>query len=175
MAENNWLINDSAPTGLAQEFATPQAEASWGWFGLPMGGEGMLFDTPATPWAYDFSVTPFYMWVAQGGGATLYFQTLSAVEVSMVSISKNIFFKRAIAVISVSLPTISLYVTHIGGVLYYKTLSAVEVSVATISRQALFKKAIIVVSLSVATITKVFIPFVAGGRKIIRMMMGMGK
>ena len=62
----SWILNDSAPTTLAQGFATPAVAKSWGWFGMPASGEGSLFDAAATPWAYDFSVMPsLYMWTAE--------------------------------------------------------------------------------------------------------------
>lgn len=60
-----WLMNDSGPVPLAMEFAAAQAAAAWGWFGLPAAGEGSAFAGAASPWAYDFSVTPYYMWTAQ--------------------------------------------------------------------------------------------------------------
>jgi hypothetical protein len=50
MAENNWLLNDSAPVSFAQEFQAAPSEGVWGWFGLPMAGEGAEFAAAATPW-----------------------------------------------------------------------------------------------------------------------------
>jgi len=73
MAENNWLLNDSGPVPLAQEFAAAQAEAAWGWFGLPAAGEGSEFAAAATPWAYDFHPSPdLYLFTAEVGGGTIH-------------------------------------------------------------------------------------------------------
>lgn len=49
MAENNWLLNDSAPASLGQEFSSATTAKAWGWFGLPAAGEGSEFETAATP------------------------------------------------------------------------------------------------------------------------------
>ncbi len=55
MAENNWLLNDSSPASVGQEFSAAASEKAWGWFGLPAAGIGSEFETPAaesveTPW-----------------------------------------------------------------------------------------------------------------------------
>jgi hypothetical protein len=51
MAENNWLLNDSAPVSFAQEFQVAPSEGVWGWFGLPMAGEGTEFAAATSPWS----------------------------------------------------------------------------------------------------------------------------
>lgn len=72
MPENVWLLNDSAPVPLTQEFSAASAAAAWGWLGMPAAGEGSEFAAEATPWAYDFSsVSGFYMFTAAEAGAML--------------------------------------------------------------------------------------------------------
>lgn len=51
MAENTWVLNDTIPLPTAQQFAAGAQEAAWGWFGLPMAGEGMLFADGGTAWS----------------------------------------------------------------------------------------------------------------------------
>ena len=69
MAENNWVLTDSAPTSLAQEFAAAPTEGAWGWFGLPAAGEGTEFAAPAAPWAeQDWLAALGYQMAAEAGG-----------------------------------------------------------------------------------------------------------
>ncbi len=69
MAENNWLLND-APL-ITEEFTAAQAAKAWGWFGLPVAGEGSEFDAAATPWATETPWTPAELAsnAAEGAGA----------------------------------------------------------------------------------------------------------
>lgn len=73
MAENNWLLNDSAPVPLGQEFSAAASAKSWGWFGLPAAGQGSEFEAAATPSA-ETPWTPaelaFNAAEAGGGGIT---------------------------------------------------------------------------------------------------------
>lgn len=72
MPENNWLLNDSAPVTLAQEFSAAPSEAAWGWFGLPMAGEGSEFAPPAAPWAeHDWLAVLGYGMAAEVGSDEL--------------------------------------------------------------------------------------------------------
>ena len=65
-----WVLNDVAPFTSGAQFETPPSEGAWGWFGLPVGGEGTEFQTPAIPWAPDFSVVPVPLWTAESGGGS---------------------------------------------------------------------------------------------------------
>lgn len=68
MAENAWVLNDTAPHSTAQQFAAAPAAAAWGWFGMPVAAS-LEFATAALPWAFDFHPSgDLYLWLAQVGG-----------------------------------------------------------------------------------------------------------
>ena len=87
MAENNWVLNDSAPTSLAQEFAAAPTEGAWGWFGLPAAGEGTEFAAPAAHWAeQDWLAALGYQMAAEAGGtpADIIFGFFDEVETDFI-------------------------------------------------------------------------------------------
>ena len=70
MPELNWIINDSTPTSLAQEFSASVTEGTWT---LNDWGFWQTFSVSASPWTFDFSLAlDYYMWTAEappvGGG-----------------------------------------------------------------------------------------------------------
>lgn len=72
MPENTWLLNDSAPVPLAQEFSAAPSEAAWGWFGLPAAGEGSEFAPPVAPWAeHDWLAVLGFQMSAEVGVSTI--------------------------------------------------------------------------------------------------------
>ena len=78
MAENAWLLNDSAPVPVGQEFSPAAPAKAWGWFGLPAAGEGSEFEVAAipsvaTPW------TPAELAFngAEAGGGTNYNESVT--------------------------------------------------------------------------------------------------
>lgn len=68
MPEATWILNDSVPAPLSQEFSAAPSEAAWGWFGLPIAGEGSIFDSASVPWLeYDWLTLLGFMAAAQQG------------------------------------------------------------------------------------------------------------
>lgn len=54
MADNNWLLGDSTPVSIAQEFEAAPVAAVWGWFGLPTAGEGSEFRAAEPAWTQSY-------------------------------------------------------------------------------------------------------------------------
>ena len=66
-----WQLQTSVPSAIDQTFDAAASEKTWGWFGFPAVGEGSTFDTPADPWAFNFSEVADYMWTVEIGTPTL--------------------------------------------------------------------------------------------------------
>ena len=109
MAENNWLLNDSAPVPLGQEFAAAAPAKAWGWFGMPAAGEGSQFEAAANPSTETFW-TPAEIAFnnAQGGGSIDSTGALSLAPLTIAaSAQETITGSAALATASIQIAALS--------------------------------------------------------------------